>query len=362
VSDNLITRTADPMDRVKHDADDPNPCPPLNAAEYDALKRSIQDDGYIPAFPVVISAGPACDGQIIDGFHRSRVCAELGIEPIRIYHPCATELEFKILQIKANLERRQLSPAQRGILAVRLLPLYEERAKVRMVAGVADPVIPGSQGRAPRSVDQVAEAAGVSSATVTRMKAIMESEQADTLLDAITSQGKSVKAAYESLRPAKEQAALDTSISNEDAAAGGARGALLPRRRDGQQRPGPGRRRRRAPGPRARRPRPAPQPQRPGHPRLQVPPAHGDRHLPPPRRLGRPGGLGPRAEPMSRPLQYESGFCEAGNHRNHHLPAPDADRPHHHRQHVERHPGDRAPELICPCVGRRRLRATKETK
>jgi hypothetical protein len=218
VSDNLITRTADPMDRVKHDADDPNPCPPLNAAEYEALKRSIQDDGYIPAFPVVISAGPACDGQIIDGFHRSRVCAELGIEPIRIYHPCATELEFKILQIKANLERRQLSPAQRGILAVRLLPLYEERAKVRMVAGVADPVIPGSQGRAPRSVDQVAEAAGVSSATVTRMKAIMESEQADTLLDAITSQGKSVKAAYESLRPAKEQAALDTSISNENAA------------------------------------------------------------------------------------------------------------------------------------------------
>jgi ParB-like chromosome segregation protein Spo0J len=128
VSDNLVTRTADPMDRLAHDTEDPNPCPPLTAAEYEALKRSIQDDGFIPAFPVLISAGPAFPGRIIDGHHRSQVCAELGIQPVVLHHPCATDLEFRILQIKANLERRQLSTAQRAMLAVRLLPLYEEKA------------------------------------------------------------------------------------------------------------------------------------------------------------------------------------------------------------------------------------------
>lgn len=217
MSDNLTTRTADPMDRLAHDEADPNPCPPLTAAEYAALKQSIEDDGFIPAFPVLISAGPAFEGRIIDGHHRSQVCAELGIQPVVLHHPCATDLEFRILQIKANLERRQLSTAQRAMLAVRLLPLYEERATERMRAGrAADPSLPGGQGR--KAAQEAADAAGVSRATVERMKAIMSSEQADTLLDAIQTQGKSIKAAVESLRPAKEQAALDTSISNEAAA------------------------------------------------------------------------------------------------------------------------------------------------
>jgi hypothetical protein len=216
VSDNLVTRTADPMDRVSHDEADPNPCPPLTAAEYEALKRSIQDDGFIPAFPVLISAGPAFPGRIIDGHHRSQVCAELGIQPVVLHHPCATDLEFRILQIKANLERRQLSGPQRAMLAVRLKPLYEEQAQVRMLAGrAADPTAPGQQGTAAKAA---ADSAGVSERTVFRMQAIMDSEQAETLIDAIQTQGKSIKAAYESLRPAKEQAALDTSLSNEAAA------------------------------------------------------------------------------------------------------------------------------------------------
>jgi ParB-like chromosome segregation protein Spo0J len=220
VSDNLITRAADPMDRIEYDESGPNPCPPLTAAEYAALKKSVEDDGFIPAFPVLISAGPAFLGRIIDGHHRSQVCAELGIQPVVLHHPCATELEFKILQIKANLERRQLSVAQRAMLGVRLKPLYDERAAARqgtrtdLGQDLPQPVVGSEQGE---SRALAAQAAGVSRETLRQMEAIMSSEQADVLLDGIQ-QGKSVKSTYASLRPAKEQDALDTSIDNEAAA------------------------------------------------------------------------------------------------------------------------------------------------
>lgn len=213
MNDELRTRAADPMDRLAHDENDPNPCPPLTAGEYEALKNSIRNDGFIPAFPVLISAGPAFPGRIIDGHHRSQVCAELGIQPVVLEHPCATELEFKILQIKANLERRQLSTAQRALLGARLLPLYEEQARSRMLSGKApDPTAPVQQGTAAKAA---AESAGVSERTMYQMKAVLESDQAAELLGQIEAGQKSVKRAYEALRSSVEQAALDASVAAE---------------------------------------------------------------------------------------------------------------------------------------------------
>lgn len=209
MNDELRTRAADPMDRLAHDENDPNPCPPLTAGEYEALRRSIQDDGFIPAFPVLISAGPAFPGRIIDGHHRSQVCAELGIQPVVLEHPCATELDFKILQIKANLERRQLSTAQRARLGARLLPLYEERAAERQHLG--KPVAQGQEfGRASHLA---AESAGISHTTLKQMVAVME--QAPELLEQIEAGAKSIKSAYQSLRSAAEQSTLDASVAAE---------------------------------------------------------------------------------------------------------------------------------------------------
>jgi hypothetical protein len=209
MSDLLRTRTAD----TALAWDGPNPCPPLTAAEDEALRRSLTEDGFIPAFPIVMSAGPACEGQIIDGFNRMRVCEELGIEPIVLMHPCATELEFKILQIKANLERRQLSTSQRALLAVRLLPLYEARALLRMKAGKAAPQ--SGQSDPPQLVAEggearvlAAEAAGISHETLRQMKAITEAANSEQLLEQISA-GKSVKKAYATLKD------VDQSLKNE---------------------------------------------------------------------------------------------------------------------------------------------------
>lgn len=206
----LRTRAADPMDRIRHDESDPNPCPPLTAGEYEALKASIAENGLL--VPVLVSAGPACEGQVIDGFHRSRICAELGIVPATHGIPCATDLEFKIRQITTNLERRQISTVQRAMLAARLKPLYEERARERQALG--QPVAPGAEKGKAR--DLAAKAAGISHETLRQMTAVIE--QAPELLEQIEAGAKSIKSAYQALRSATEQAALDSTIASEAAA------------------------------------------------------------------------------------------------------------------------------------------------
>lgn len=203
--------------------DGPNPCPPLTATEDEALRRSISDDGFIGAFPVVLSAGPACTGQVIDGFNRIRICTELGIEPVSIQHPCATELDFRILQIKANLERRQLSTSQRALMGVRLLPLYEERARIRRAATLTQNQSDQSglsvQAPVPERAEETgnattlaAQAAGVSATTIKHMRSVTESPAAADLLQRIQSGGLSIKRAYETIRD------VDKSMTEEKAA------------------------------------------------------------------------------------------------------------------------------------------------
>jgi hypothetical protein len=59
-----------------------------------------------------------------------------------------------------NLKRRQLTPTQRATVGTASLPLLEEEARQRMLAGKAahDPVTKVSQGR---SVDKAAKLVGV---------------------------------------------------------------------------------------------------------------------------------------------------------------------------------------------------------
>jgi hypothetical protein len=99
---------------------DENPCPALSQEEGSALKQSLTDYGFFPGCPIVLSAGPACAGMIIDGFHRKKYCDALGIEPVTIEMACATELEYKAFQIILNLKRRQLDGTQRAVLVGRL--------------------------------------------------------------------------------------------------------------------------------------------------------------------------------------------------------------------------------------------------
>jgi ParB/RepB/Spo0J family partition protein len=87
---------------------------PLTSEEYDGLKASIKSTGQM--FPIIHDQ----DGVIIDGHHRTRACAELGLKPlveVRSYPTPEARLEAVIA---ANLHRRQSTHDDRKRLAEHL--------------------------------------------------------------------------------------------------------------------------------------------------------------------------------------------------------------------------------------------------
>lgn len=83
--------------------------PPLSAEEFATLKADIAARGVL--VPILVAA----TGEIIDGHHRARACADLGIECPRIVIE-ANEDERRTLGRALNLARRHLSQAQRRAL------------------------------------------------------------------------------------------------------------------------------------------------------------------------------------------------------------------------------------------------------
>jgi N6-adenosine-specific RNA methylase IME4/ParB-like chromosome segregation protein Spo0J len=93
--------------------------PAMTAAEYEALKADIGERGLLS--PLEISA----EGVVLDGRHRLRVAAELGLGSVlvRVVEP-RDELEHMLL---AAIARRQLSASQKAALAVDLKRCREQR-------------------------------------------------------------------------------------------------------------------------------------------------------------------------------------------------------------------------------------------
>ena len=165
-----------------------NPLPPLSPPEFESLKESIRQNGVLD--PIVVSAGPACFGQIGDGHHRQAIAAELGIDCPRTTRTFDSEAEFRIFQIVVNLERRQLTDVQRAEMGMALEPweakLAEERKRSTQ-AGVAPrgpdgkvaPTGAGQSATTGRTRDQVAAQVGLSGRTYTRIRAVLNSEEDD---------------------------------------------------------------------------------------------------------------------------------------------------------------------------------------
>jgi N6-adenosine-specific RNA methylase IME4 len=94
--------------------------PPMSEADYLALRESIRCNGQRE--PITLHR----DGRIIDGRHRARACAELGIEPVcRIFEGADSEILAFVLDL--NLKRRHLDESQRAMIAAKLANLGEGR-------------------------------------------------------------------------------------------------------------------------------------------------------------------------------------------------------------------------------------------
>jgi ParB-like chromosome segregation protein Spo0J len=150
--------------------------PKMSNEEYSELKVSIQEEGQ--HYPIVANE----DLVVLDGHHRFRACAELGIEPdfeVRKFEDKIIEKKFVI---EANLRRRHLTKFQLVELAIPLLEIEKALAKKRQVQGGkngrnvqmgvapidAKPIFQG------KATEAVARRVGVSTRTLERGKKIVE--------------------------------------------------------------------------------------------------------------------------------------------------------------------------------------------
>ena len=101
--------------------------PPLSEEEYEALKKSIKENGvYLPLFITP-------DGCILDGHHRYKIGLEEGNKLKYEIKKFDNKLDEKKFVIEINLKRRQLNDYQKGKLAYKLEEIESERAKLRQI-------------------------------------------------------------------------------------------------------------------------------------------------------------------------------------------------------------------------------------
>ena len=98
--------------------------PLMQGEEYQQLLYDIQEHGLRE--PILL-----CDGQILDGRNRFRVCREIGIEPaFRKWDGKGGSSPLSVV-LSLNLHRRHLTSSQRAAIAVEILPMLEAEAKER---------------------------------------------------------------------------------------------------------------------------------------------------------------------------------------------------------------------------------------
>ena len=176
--------------------------PMMNEDEFVDLVTSIKQNGQRE--PIILY-----EDKIIDGRNRYTACKELRVEPkVEYWDEQGSLLDF----VKdKNLNRRQLSQSQRGMIAARMKPLYEDEAKQRMTAGVKANINPGLHGDEGsikgRSNEVVGKKFGISRGTVARASRVLN-EGTEELQQAVDNGEVSV-------RKASDIAGLPKEVQNE---------------------------------------------------------------------------------------------------------------------------------------------------
>ncbi len=92
------------------------------------------------------------DGKILDGRNRFEACRLAGVEAKTVEYRGASDPVDFVLSV--NLVRRHLTPAQRGAVAVSLLPFYEERNRKKLAEAGKEGGKAGGKGRSNRGGDE----------------------------------------------------------------------------------------------------------------------------------------------------------------------------------------------------------------
>lgn len=177
--------------------------PPLSDDEYERLEKSILSEGV--RNPII-----TWNGTIIDGHNRYHICEEHGIKCPQRERDFPSREAAKIWIIENQFGRRNLSPYDRSVLALKLEPLYAAEAKRRQATstgGTHPQLLQNSAKAEPLHTDeQLAKLAGTSRDTIRKVK-VIETEAAkgnETAIEAreaVKSGEKSIHRAYTEVRP-----------------------------------------------------------------------------------------------------------------------------------------------------------------
>jgi hypothetical protein len=161
---------------------------------------------------------PDCEGKAVgdsDGFDSPAgllACEKAGVEPTFTEHD-GDDASALALVISLNVQRRDLTAAQRAIVAARSLPMFEDAAKARMLSGKSADGEAGGRGRAKPSGStsqrvSSRESAGiifkVSDKSVQQAKAVLA--EAPDLASQVETCALSLAAAYDECQDRRRQA------------------------------------------------------------------------------------------------------------------------------------------------------------
>lgn len=136
--------------------------PPLDPVEKEELKRSLLKEGCRDKLAIC-----RLDGEyvLLDGHNRYGICQELGIPFETTKIDISNRIEAKIWILKNQMARRNLNESQRAMLAVALMDLYAEDAKLRQGTRT-DMGKNLDQSKAGRSAKKAGDDMGISPQTV----------------------------------------------------------------------------------------------------------------------------------------------------------------------------------------------------
>jgi N6-adenosine-specific RNA methylase IME4/ParB-like chromosome segregation protein Spo0J len=142
--------------------------PPMGDEEYRALCDDIAAHGQLE--PIVL-----LNGLVLDGRHRARACAELGIPPRTVDYTGDAPASYVLSR---NLRRRNLTSDQRAAIALAALPALEAEAKARQLATLKQNADSKPVGEIvpQRSADAAAQAAGTNERYVKQLKRIQRTD------------------------------------------------------------------------------------------------------------------------------------------------------------------------------------------
>jgi ParB-like chromosome segregation protein Spo0J len=139
--------------------------PPLTDEEYQLLHENIAANGCLN--PIIV-----WDNTVLDGHNRYHICHLLKMPfSIREMHFASRE-DAKIWIVQHQIGKRNLNPAQKIELALKMKPLIAEKAKANQRA--AGGTVPTKVSEPMDTRDIIAETAGVSPAQVSKWEKIVD--------------------------------------------------------------------------------------------------------------------------------------------------------------------------------------------